>query len=290
MPEPIITVRDVSKVYRIWGNPAARLASPVWRSASRLLPGAWGAPLQKKAESSYRDFYALQNVSFEIGRGERWGIIGRNGCGKSTLLQIIAGTLQPTSGDVRIQGKVAALLELGSGFNPEFTGRENVYLNGAVHGFSRVEMDAKYPEIEAFADIGSFIDQPTKTYSSGMTVRLAFAVAINTAPDILIVDEALSVGDVFFQQKCFEQIRKTLAAGTTLLFVSHDLAAVQNLCQKAVLLESGRMIHLGLPEECASRYYARHTPGQPPVSPARAAHGRLGDRSAAELIMRDNLV
>ena len=172
---------------------------------------------------------ALREVSFEVARGEAFGIIGRNGAGKSTLLQILAGTLQPSTGHCVVRGRVTALLELGSGFNPEFTGRENIYLAGSILGLSRAEMEAKYAEITAFADIGDFIDQPVRTYSTGMMMRVAFAVAIAVDPDVLIIDEALSVGDIVFQQKCAARLRELIDRGVTLLVVTHDLAFVLNL-------------------------------------------------------------
>lgn len=256
--EPIITVDNVSKAYRIWETPSARLRSPLYDAAASAFPK--NSPphqaLTSRAAQGYRDFYALRDISFTVRRGQGTGIIGRNGSGKSTLLQMIAGTLQPTRGSIDVKGRVAALLELGSGFNPEFTGRENVYLNGAIFGFSQQEMDRRFESIAEFAEIGSFMDQPVKIYSSGMMVRLAFSVATATQPDILIVDEALSVGDVFFQQKCFARIREMLANGTTLLFVSHDVGGVQNLCSHAVLLHEGAAVFQGPPEEAASRYYA----------------------------------
>jgi lipopolysaccharide transport system ATP-binding protein len=256
--EPIITVNNVSKAYRIWESPAARLRSPLLETAAGVFPK--NSPphraLSGSAARGWRDFYALRDISFQVRRGEGTGIIGRNGSGKSTLLQLIAGTLQPTTGSIDVQGRVAALLELGSGFNPDFTGRENVYLNGAIFGFSKTEMDRRFESIAEFAEIGSFMDQPVKIYSSGMMIRLAFSVATATQPDILIVDEALSVGDVFFQQKCFTRIREMLANGTTLLFVSHDVGGVQNLCSHAVLLHEGAAVFQGPPEEAASRYYA----------------------------------
>ncbi|MCS7352481.1 MAG: ABC transporter ATP-binding protein, partial [Thermoflexus sp.] len=178
----------------------------------------------------------MRNVSFEVRRGETVGIIGRNGSGKSTLLQIIAGTLAPTEGEVQVKGRVAALLELGSGFNPEFTGRENVYLNGAILGLSREEIDARFDDIAAFADIGEFIDQPVKVYSSGMYARLAFAVAVSLDPDILIVDEILAVGDLALQQRCATRLRQLRDNGLTLLYVSHSPDAIKSICQKALLL------------------------------------------------------
>lgn len=204
----------------------------------------------------FREFWALRDVSFEIRRGETVGIIGRNGSGKSTLLQMICGTLNPTSGHVQTVGRVAALLELGSGFNPEFTGRENVYMNAAVLGLSREETDARYDDIAAFADIGDFIEQPVKTYSSGMVVRLAFAVIAHVDADILVVDEALAVGDAFFIQKCLRFIRQFQSAGGTLLMVSHDTGAVVNLCGKAIFLNHGQVINMGAPKDVAERYLA----------------------------------
>jgi len=244
----VLRVRNLSKCYQIYDLPQNRLKQSIYPRLHRLV--------RKQPKQYFREFWALKDVSFELKRGEAFGIIGRNGSGKSTLLQIIAGTLAPTSGTVETMGKIAALLELGSGFNPEFTGRENAYMNGAILGFSKPEMDEKIDEIVDFADIGEFIDQPVKTYSSGMYVRLAFAVQVCANPEILIVDEALSVGDVFFQQKCFKRVRKVLESGTTLLFVSHDTAAVQNLCSHSILLHQGKDIFQGPPEEAVSRYYS----------------------------------
>ena len=258
----ILSVHGVSKHYKLWSSPSVRLRysmlSQAHRTARQVLPKN-SAPLrflQRRRERLYRDFSALQELSFEVRRGESLGIIGRNGSGKSTLLQIIAGTLRPSTGRVDVYGRVAALLELGSGFNPEFTGRENVYLNASILGLSQEETDAKLDQIVAFADIGQFLEQPVKTYSSGMMLRLAFAVSINVEPDLLIIDEALAVGDVFFTQKCFQRLREITDAGTTLLFVSHSMAAVQNLCQRALLLKEGKAIFDGPPEEAATRYFA----------------------------------
>ena len=217
----VIQVSGVSKSFRMYERPVQRL---------------WQALLGR--EHGHREFHALRGVSFEIGRGETVAIIGRNGSGKSTLLQIIAGTLNPTGGSCQVHGKVAALLELGSGFNPEFTGRENVYLNGTILGLSRAQVEQRMPRILDFADIGEFIDQPVRSYSSGMAVRLAFAVIAHVDADILIVDEALSVGDAFFAQKCMRFLREFQKRGT-LLFVSHDAAAVTNLCSRAIWLEEG---------------------------------------------------
>ena len=239
-----ISVQNVSKAYRIWRDPSARLKAPLWEAVGKLIPKCIlnlnsnfnlhaGNPARY-----YKDFYALKDVSFEVKKGEAVGIIGRNGSGKSTLLQMIAGTLTPSSGSIQVKGRVAALLELGSGFNPDFTGRENVYLNASVLGLTRGEIDKRIDEILAFADIGDFIDQPVKTYSSGMNMRLAFAVIAHVDADILIVDEALAVGDVFFVQKCMRFIRQFQEKGT-LLLVTHDTGAVQSLCQKSVWLHHG---------------------------------------------------
>ncbi|MDW8356241.1 MAG: ABC transporter ATP-binding protein, partial [Bryobacterales bacterium] len=215
-----------------------------------------------------REFWALRNVSFEVRRGETVGIIGRNGSGKSTLLQIIAGTLAPTEGEVQVKGRVAALLELGSGFNPEFTGRENVYLNGTILGLSREEIDARFDDIVAFADIGGFIDQPVKFYSSGMMLRLAFAVSTTIDPDVLIIDEALAVGDVFFRQKCYRRLEDLRQRGVAILFVSHAMLDVKQLCDRAVLLDQGRTIFKGRAGEAVERYYLLNQsvqlPSQPP--------------------------
>ncbi len=245
--EPVIAVQQVSKSYRIWDSAPSRLSAALLESAGGALPHESGAQrwLLERARRNYRDFWALQDVSFDLRRGESVGIIGRNGSGKSTLLQIIAGTLQPTAGSVRVNGRVAALLELGSGFNPDFTGRENVYLNGAVLGLSHREVDERFDQIAAFADIGDFIEQPVKTYSSGMFVRLAFAVQTAVEPRILIVDEALSVGDIFFQQRCYARMGQLIESGVCIILASHDLASVQRFCQKTVVLQRGRMMFHG---------------------------------------------
>lgn len=236
--EIALNVENVSKCYEIYSEPHHRLLQTLFRGRRKY----------------YREFWALKNISLQVMRGECVGIIGRNGSGKSTLLQIIAGTLSPSSGIVDIRGKVAALLELGSGFNPEFTGRENVYLNGVVLGLTREELDAKFNDIAAFADIGEFIDQPVKTYSSGMMVRLAFAVHTQIEPSILIVDEALAVGDVAFQMKCMSHLKDLLDSGTTVLFVSHDVQAVRALCHRALWLERGETRMLGDVGPVSSRY------------------------------------
>lgn len=230
MNEIAISVKNVSKCFKRYARPADRLKEI-------LLPGKTRAD----------EFWALQNINLEVPKGQTLGIIGRNGCGKSTLLQIIAGILTPTTGEVGVNGRVSALLELGSGFNPEFTGRQNVFFNGQILGLSQQEIEAKFDEIASFADIGDFIDQPVKTYSSGMFVRLAFAVAVNVSPEVLIVDEALAVGDVVFQHRCMRRMRALMDSGVTTLFVSHDSGAIKTLCNSAVMLNQGKVYTSGLP-------------------------------------------
>jgi len=246
MNDIAIRVSNLSKCYQIYSQPRDRLKQFVLPH----LQGMVGQP----PKQYFREFWALRDISFEVKKGETVGIIGRNGSGKSTLLQMICGTLNPTSGSIQTNGRIAALLELGSGFNPEFTGRENVYMNGAVLGLSKDEIDARFEDIAAFADIGDFIEQPVKTYSSGMMVRLAFAVAINVEPDILIVDEALSVGDELFQRKCFSRIEAIRASGATILFVSHSGAQIVELCDRAVLMDSGEKLAVGIPKQMVGRY------------------------------------
>ncbi|WP_262966026.1 ABC transporter ATP-binding protein [Methylobacter psychrophilus] len=242
-----IKVQNLSKCYQIYDNPRDRLKQFI---APRLQRLTWQTPKQY-----FHEFWALKDVSFEVKKGETVGIIGRNGSGKSTLLQMICGTLNPTTGSVETYGRIAALLELGSGFNPEFTGRENVYMNASVLGLSNKEIDARFDNIVVFADIGDFIEQPVKTYSSGMMVRLAFAVIAHVDADILIVDEALAVGDAFFTQKCMRFLREFMKTGTV-LFVSHDTVAVVNLCNKAVLLNHGQVAETGTPKEVIEHYLA----------------------------------
>lgn len=241
-----IKVENLSKCYEIYDTPRDRLKQFV---LPRLRQKVGLPPVRY-----YKEFRALKDVSFEVKKGETVGIIGRNGSGKSTLLQMICGTLNPTTGTIITNGRIAALLELGSGFNPEFTGRENVYMNASVLGLSKEEIDARFDEIAAFADIGEFIEQPVKTYSSGMVVRLAFAVAISVDPDILIVDEALSVGDELFQRKCFSRIEAIRSAGATILFVSHSGGTVVELCDHALLLDSGERLAMGMPKKIVGRY------------------------------------
>ncbi len=213
-----------------------------------------GLRREERGGSATGTVAALQDVSFRVSPGEAFGVIGRNGAGKSTLLQILAGTLRPTSGRCEVRGRVTALLELGSGFNPEFTGRENIFLAGAILGLSREEMSARFESIIQFADIGAFIEQPVKTYSTGMMMRVAFAVAISVEPDVLIIDEALSVGDILFQQKCSRRMHELIAKGVTLLVVTHDLSFVLNLCQRALWLDQGRMRYLGDAGACVREY------------------------------------
>lgn len=244
--EIAIKTENISKCYQIYETPRCRLKQFVYTRIQRAA--------KRPVRQYYRDFWALRNVSFEVTKGETLGIIGRNGSGKSTLLQVICNTLHPSGGTVVTNGRVAALLELGSGFNFEFTGRENVYLNASILGLSKAEIDGRFDSIVKFADIGDFIEQPVKTYSSGMVVRLAFSVAINVEPDILVVDEALSVGDELFQRKCFARIESIREKGTTILFVSHSAPTVIELCDRAMLLEHGKKLAVGSPKEIVGLY------------------------------------
>ncbi|MEE5989550.1 MAG: ABC transporter ATP-binding protein [Lachnospiraceae bacterium] len=237
--EYAIRVKDVSKVYRLYS-----------RNRDRVLD-AFGLSGKKKL---YREHYALNHLSFDVHKGEAVGIIGVNGAGKSTILKIITGVLNPTEGNVEINGRISALLELGAGFNMEYTGMQNIYLNGMMIGFSREEIDAKMDEILAFADIGDFVNQPVKTYSSGMFVRLAFAIAINIDPEILIVDEALAVGDVFFQNKCFHKFDEFKKRGKTILIVSHDLSSIRKYCDRAILLDKGQKVDESTPAKIIDLY------------------------------------
>ncbi|MFL6211193.1 MAG: ABC transporter ATP-binding protein [Pyrinomonadaceae bacterium] len=233
-----LRVEGVAKQYRIYDRPVDRLKESLTRGRLKR----------------HREFWALKGLSFEIEQGTTTGIVGPNGSGKSTLLQIVAGTLDPTHGSVFVAGRVGALLELGAGFNLEFTGIENVYMNAALQGFSKAETEARLPEIERFAEIGEFIHQPVKTYSSGMYVRLAFAIAVNTDPDILIVDEALAVGDTIFQHRCVRRIKEMQERGTTILFVSHEPTLVRALCSRAILLYQGELLADGPPVDVLNRY------------------------------------
>jgi lipopolysaccharide transport system ATP-binding protein len=241
-----ITVEGVSKRFEIYDHPRDQLKQFVFPRFCRMIG--------RKERQYFREFWALQDISMQVRKGESYGIVGLNGSGKSTLLQIITGTLPPTLGVVTIKGRIAALLELGSGFNPDFTGRENVYMNGALLGFSRNQIDYKFEAIQSFADIGDHFDQPLLTYSSGMQMRVAFAVATAFDPDILIIDEALAVGDAYFQQKCFHRIERFKEGGGTLLFVSHDANAVKQLCDKAVLISNGKVVSQGVPKTVIDLY------------------------------------
>jgi lipopolysaccharide transport system ATP-binding protein len=233
----LVLVQNVSKLYRLYRRPADRLRE--------LLP---------RARPRHTDFWALRDIGFEVEKGETLGLVGPNGCGKSTLLQIVCGILQPTSGRVVTRGRIAALLELGAGFNPEFTGRENVYLNGEIMGLSRAEIDRAMPSIESFAEIGEFIARPVKEYSSGMYVRLAFSTAIHVDPEILIVDEALAVGDAVFANRCVRKFQELRERKVTVLFVSHDLGLVKQLSDRAILLLNGRIAAQGAPSDVINRY------------------------------------
>lgn len=241
-----VSVSGVSKCYQVYATPHDRLKQ-------FLLPRLAGLA-RRQPRRYFKEFWALNHIDFEVRRGETLGIIGRNGSGKSTLLQIICGTLSPTGGRVETTGRVGALLELGAGFNPEFTGRENVYLNASILGLNQGEIDAAYDSIVAFADIGEFIDQPVKTYSSGMIVRLAFAVQANLSPDILIVDEALAVGDVKFQAKCFDHLSRLKKQGTSILLVTHSSEQIVTHCSRAILIESGEILQSGDPRDVVNRY------------------------------------
>lgn len=247
----MIRVTNLSKTYLIWKSPLSRLLVPL---LLRLLRHFFPVYCERLFNQSCQQVQALDDVSFTVNEGDSLGIIGLNGSGKSTLLQIIAGTLQPTSGTVEVKGRIAALLELGSGFDPEFTGRENIYINASILGLTRAEIAARYDAIVAFADIGDFIERPVKTYSSGMMVRLAFAVQVHVDPDVLIVDEALSVGDARFQAKALGKIEEILKRGTTLLFVGHDLGAVRTFCNQGMLLERGKVIKTGIPDDVVADY------------------------------------
>src|SRR5579863_388767 len=235
-----VRFENVSKSYSIYESPGDRLKELATFNRMEF----------------HRNFWALHEVSFEIQRGETFCVIGENGSGKSTLLQLVAGILQPSSGTVEVNGRVSALLELGAGFNPEFTGRDNVYLNGAILGLSTREVTARYKHIEEFAEIGDFINRPVKTYSSGMVVRLAFAVAINVDPEILLVDEALAVGDLYFRQRCMRKVHELRARGITIVFVSHAIADVKAIGDRALWLEHGRAIAFGDTDTVVSGYLA----------------------------------
>ncbi len=272
MQNQVIAIENLTKTYQLYGSPIYRVIEAFH-------------PLKKQYHNS---FDALKDVSFSVKKGSAFGIIGRNGGGKSTLLQVITGILQPSSGKVEVDGKIAALLELGAGFNPDFTGRENVYLNGSILGFSRKEMDERFDEIAAFADIGDFIEQPVKRYSSGMYVRLAFAVQACVEPDILIIDEALSVGDVFFQQKCLKRMQELREKGVTLLFVSHDMAAIRDLCDNTLYLRNGKCEFVG-PTQKAIQLYFQEDLGQDRDQNSTENHVKQADLSLPD-VLKENTI
>ncbi len=239
MKQVAVSVNNVSKKFRLFNSPKERLFEALH-------------PFNKKY---HKEFWALKDINFEVLNGQTLGIIGRNGSGKSTLLQIICSILRPTTGNVKVSGRVSSILELGAGFNPEFTGRSNVLLNGSLMGLSEREIKDRMPQIEAFADIGEFIDQPLKIYSSGMFVRLAFAAAVNVDPDILVIDEALAVGDAKFQHKCYQKFIEFQKSGKTIMFVTHDLNAITRYCHQAILLENGKIIKSGHPNDVVNNYF-----------------------------------
>lgn len=277
-----IKVEGLGKSYHTYSRPQDRLKQSICPRLQRAL--------HRPARQYFREFWALRNISFEVGRGETVGIIGRNGSGKSTLLHLICGTLNPSSGTIQTKGRIAALLELGSGFNPEFTGRENIYMNAMLLGLTPAETDACYGDIVDFADIGDFIDQPVKTYSSGMTIRLAFAVQAQIRPDILIVDEALSVGDAKFQAKCFERLRQLKNNGTSILLVTHSSEQIVAHCSRAILLDHGEQVLIGEPRKVVNRYLDLLFGKDKAVLPADASgerrpteqeHGKIASGPAA---------
>jgi ABC-type polysaccharide/polyol phosphate transport system ATPase subunit len=276
----MVSVHRISKLYRLYDRPSDRILETV--SLNRV--------------RRHTDFWALRDISFTVRKGETLGVVGPNGCGKSTLLQIICGVLEPTTGRVAAQGRVAALLELGAGFNPEFTGRENVYLNGEILGLTRAEVERALPEIERFADIGEFLDRPVKTYSSGMYVRLAFSTAIHVQPDILVVDEALAVGDAVFSNRCVRKFEEIKRRGVTVIFVSHDLSLVKLISDRAIFLLNGRVEAEGEPGDVINRYIGVVLERQKAFERAESAgsvphsfrHGdRLAEVVAVELLGKD---
>ncbi len=273
-----LEVKDLTKKYRVFSHPGDRIKQALTFGRARY----------------HREFTALRDVSFKIKRGETVGIIGRNGSGKSTLLQLICGILKPTTGTVTVNGRISALLELGAGFNPEFTGRENVYFQCALMGVNAAAADARFEDIARFADIGEFIDQPVRTYSSGMYVRLAFSVAIHVQPDILVVDEALSVGDAAFQHKSMKQTRQLIDAGTSLLLVSHDRSMITATCNRCILIDNGRIAMDGPPADVFNYYYASITKGAEHIQQNRLDSGRTqvvsgtGEARVEEIRLLDN--
>lgn len=283
---PAIRVTDVGKVYTLWSSPGARLLAPAGVRLANALRGMaprLAARIEAAANARMPRFTALDGVSFSVPRGDSIAVIGLNGSGKSTLLQIVAGVLSPTTGSVEVHGRVAALLELGSGFNPEMTGRENIHINAAILGIPPARLATLMDAIIGFADIGDYIDRPVKTYSSGMALRLAFSVQVHVDPDVLIVDEALAVGDAQFQAKAMTKVDEILARGTTLLFVGHDINAARAFCRRALLLEKGRVVLEGTPEDVSTEYlYRIHKQALPTETAAgmrRSPHGYGSDRA-----------
>lgn len=281
-----VSVCRVSKCYQIYDTPRDRLKQFVIPRLQHLA--------KQQSSQYFREFWALKDISLEVRKGETVGIIGRNGSGKSTLLQIICGTLAPTTGTIETAGRIAALLELGSGFNPEFTGRENIYMNGAVLGLTCKEIDERFDSIVSFADIGQFIDQPVKTYSSGMSVRLAFAVQAQVDPDILIVDEALSVGDARFQAKCFARLQQLKDNGTSVLLVTHSSEQIVNHCSSAILLNNGMQLENGEPRRVVNRYLdllfgkERRNLDSPPPQPEDISRRDTGHAKTAYQLSTDS--
>ncbi len=280
-----ITADQICKYYHLWENPVDRIKAPLWRQIAKtsMVPGPIARMIDRRAARWGREVRALGDISFQVKRGESFGIIGRNGAGKSTLLQVLAGTLTATSGTVRVKGRVAALLELGSAFSPEFTGRENIYIQGAIFGLSKKEIIARFDEVAEFAGIGEFIEYPVKTYSSGMAVRLIFASQILLDPDIFIVDEALAVGDVYFKAKCNRFFEEKIAKGMTLILVTHDLSTVKAMCSRTLLLNEGRLAFLGDSDRAVSLFHELHNktngagPGADKIEPFSRTVSLPGD-------------
>lgn len=262
MRNVILEADNLGKYYGLYNSPLQRMSQLLWKREQQ------------------RGFWALRHVSFSVAAGESFAIIGRNGGGKSTLLQMIAGVLQPTEGSLQVHGKVAALLELGSGFHPDFTGRENIFLFGDLHGISRQDMVARYDEIVDFAEIGEFLAQPVKYYSSGMFVRLAFAVATSMSAELLLIDEALAVGDVFFRQKCYDRLNALRQQGTAIILVSHAMGEVQEFCQQALLLQEGKPVYRGHVQEAVNRYYLIYSQQDALLGQATDTADRPGDTTA----------
>lgn len=280
--DPVIDVKGLGKRYEIYDHPRDRLKQMVVPKLHNLV-GRTGLGRNGEAPRYFREFWALRDVSFQVRPGESLGIIGRNGSGKSTLLQILAGTMSPTSGEVSVEGRIAALLELGSGFNPEFTGRENVLLNARILGLSQQEVEERYDRIVGFADIGEFIEQPVKTYSSGMFVRLAFAVQAHIDASIVIIDEALAVGDVFFRQKCYARLEALRSSGAAIILVSHSMPDIEQYCERAIVLDHGEMHYAGPSAEASKRYYLLNQAVQPPAPASVETPPLSAERSGAEV-------